>query len=166
MVKMVTQKEARNFEISKLKNLLEKLWNLLEVTRIQTWFETEVSQLRSATPVVTWGNGVLGISTPMFIKPKGRKQYICYFLQYQILKAQKLINHYEYSYHVKQFILASANSYCNFYILFIYYVLYFPLWTSTLYFPSFTFFIDQTWKQVLPIQAINPCFIEGRSWVS
>ena len=54
-----------------------------------------------------------------FIKPKGRKQYICCFLRYQILKAQKCINHDEYWYHVIRFILALANSYCNFQILFI-----------------------------------------------
>ena len=44
-----------------------------------------------------------------FLKPKGRKQYICCFLQYQILKAKKHINHDEYCCHVKQFILASAT---------------------------------------------------------
>ena len=56
-------------------------------SQFQTWFEIEVSQLRSSTPVVTWRNGVLDISTTtnielepdrlltkiMFIKPKGRK---------------------------------------------------------------------------------------------
>ena len=61
------------------------------------------------------------------MKPKGRKEYVYCFLQYQILKAQKRINQDEYCYHVKQFILVSANSYCHFYILFRYYVLYFPL---------------------------------------
>ena len=49
------------------------------------------------------------------------------FLQYQILKAQKRISHDEYWCHVKQFILASSNSYCNFHILFIYYVLYYTI---------------------------------------
>ena len=44
-----------------------------------------------------------------FLKPKGRKQYICCFLQYQILKAKKHVNHDDYCYHVKQFILASAT---------------------------------------------------------
>ena len=78
------------------------------------------------------------------MKPKGRKQYVYCFLQYQILKAPKRINQDEYCYHVKQFILVSANSYCHFRILFRYYVLYFQLWTSTLYFPCFLFcFIDQ-----------------------
>ena len=62
-----------------------------------------------------------------FVKSEGRKQYICSFLQYQILKAQKRINHDEYCYHVKQFILESEKLYCNFHILFICYVLYFPL---------------------------------------
>ena len=61
-------------------------------------------------------------------------------LQHQILKAQRSLNHDEYCYHIKQFIMTSANSYCNIHILFIYYVLYFPLWTSTLYFPCFPFF--------------------------
>ena len=78
------------------------------------------------------------------MKSKGRKQYISCSLQYQILKTQKGINHDEYYYHVKQFILASAISYCTFYIFLIYYVLHFPLWTSTLYFLCFhLFFIDQ-----------------------
>ena len=49
-----------------------------------------------------------------FLKPNGRKQYICSFLQYQILKAQKHVNQDEYCHHVKQFILASANLHCNF----------------------------------------------------
>ena len=61
-------------------------------------------------------------------------------LQHQILKAQKCLNHDEYCYHIKQFILTSANSYCDFHILFIYYVLYLPLETSTLYFPCFFLF--------------------------
>ena len=66
-------------------------------------------------------------------------------LQHQILKAQK--RHDEYCYHIKQFVMTSANSYYNFHILFIYYVLYFPLGTSTLNFPCFSFFfIDRTWK--------------------
>ena len=68
-------------------------------------------------------------------------------LQHQNLKAQKSLNHDEYCYHIKQFVLTSAKSYCNFHILFIYYVLYFPLGTSTLNFPCFSFFfIDRTWK--------------------
>ena len=71
-------------------------------------------------------NGLM-TRTVTFIKPKGRKKYICCFLQYQILKVQKHINHDKYWYHVKQFTLVSANSYCNFHILFLYYVLYFPL---------------------------------------
>ena len=44
-----------------------------------------------------------------FIKSRGRKQYTSYFLQYQILKAQKRINHGENWYQVKQSILASVN---------------------------------------------------------
>ena len=76
-----------------------------------------------------------------FIKSRGRKQYTSYFLQYQILKAQKRINHGENWYQVKQSILASVNRYCNFHILFIYYVLYFALGTFTLYFPCFPSFL-------------------------
>ena len=46
-------------------------------------------------------------------------------------------------YHASQFILALTNSYCNFHILFIYYVLYISLCASTLYFPCLPFiFID------------------------
>ena len=52
------------------------------------------------------------------------------FLQNQVLKAQKRINHEEHWYQVKQFFLASASSYCNFHILFICYLLNLPLWTS------------------------------------
>ena len=86
---------------------------------------------------------------------------------YQLLKAQKCANHDEYWYHLKHFILASANSYYNFHILFIDYVLYFPLRTSTLHFPCFSFFfIDRTLNQVLSIRAIHPCFVKGRSSVS
>ena len=73
-------------------------------------------------------------------------------LQHQILKAQKSFNHDEYCYHIKQFTMTSANSYCSIHILFIYYVLYFPLWTSTLYFQYVPFFfIDRAWKHVLSI---------------
>ena len=50
-------------------------------------------------------------------------QYIYCFLQYQLLKVQKRINQDEYCYHVKQFILVSANSYCNFHVIFKYYTL-------------------------------------------
>ena len=65
----------------------------------------------------------------------------------------KHINQNEYCNHVKQFILASANSYCNFQFFFICYVLYLLLWTST---PSMSpFLCYSTWKQVLSIQAIQ-----------
>ena len=64
MVKTVTHTKAPSFEIPKLKDL-EKPQKFPEVTRIcdpsksrarrhqfQSWFEIEVSQLRSATPIV------------------------------------------------------------------------------------------------------------------
>ena len=87
-------------------------------------------------------------------------------LQHQILKAQKSLNQDEYCYHIKQFILTLVNSYCNFHILFIYYVLYFPLGTSTLYFPYFSFFfIDRTYLKADAVQ-IHPCFVKGPSLVS
>ena len=43
--------------------------------------------------------------------------------------------------HVNQFIVESASLYCNFHISYIYHILYFPLCTSTLYFPYFSFFL-------------------------
>ena len=73
-------------------------------------------------------------------KTKMKEAIHMLILQHQILKAQKSLNHDEYCYHIKQFILTSANSYCNFYVLFIYCVLCFPLGTSTLYFPYFFLF--------------------------
>ena len=45
------------------------------------------------------------------------------FLRYEILKAQERINVDELWYHVHQFILPSADSYCSFRILFIYHAL-------------------------------------------
>ena len=61
---MVRHTETRTFETSKFKNLLENPETLLKSqdfvkissttpSQFQTWFEIEVSQLRSATPVVT-----------------------------------------------------------------------------------------------------------------
>ena len=53
----------------------------------------------------------------------------------------------EQCYCVNHFILESESSYCNFHILFIYYVLSFLLCTSTLYIQCFLFFfIDHIWK--------------------
>ena len=49
------------------------------------------------------------------------------FLTISNVKSAKRINHEGHWYHVKHFILASANSYCHFHILDIYYILYFPL---------------------------------------
>ena len=57
MVKMLTHTEAQTFEFQNLKTSLF----LLEFVKIssmtpsqfQTWFEIEVSQIRSATPDVT-----------------------------------------------------------------------------------------------------------------
>ena len=87
-------------------------------------------------------------------------------LQHQILKAQKSLNQDEYCYHIKQFILTLTNSYCNFHIPCIYYVLYFPLGTYTLYFPYFSFFfIDRTYLKADNVQTYC-CFIKGPSLVS
>ena len=60
-------------------------------------------------------------------KTKEREQYACRFLQFQILKEQNRINHGEYCYHVNYFTMESANSFCNFHILFRYYELCYPL---------------------------------------
>ena len=71
-------------------------------------------------------------------KTKMKEAIHMLILQHQILKAQKSLNHDEYCYHIKQFILTSANSYYA-------HVLYFRLETSTLYFPCLSFFfIDRT----------------------
>ena len=69
---MVRHTETRTFETSKFKNLLENPETLLKSqdfvkissttpSQFQTWFEIEVSQLRSATPDVTLQNRVLQI---------------------------------------------------------------------------------------------------------
>ena len=50
--------------------------------------------------------------------------HMLFFIKNQILKVQKCINHEEYWFHVKQFILVSANSYFNFHILFRYSMYY------------------------------------------
>ena len=68
-------------------------------------------------------------------------------LQHQILKAQKSLNHDEYCYHIKQFIMTSANSYCNIHYPYTFHMLciYFPLGSSTLFLPCLSFFfIDQS----------------------
>ena len=62
------------------------------------------------------------------------------FLAISNLKSTKRMNQDEYCYHVKQIILASANSYFNFHILVVCYVLYFPLRDFTLYFSCRPFF--------------------------
>ena len=85
-------------------------------------------------------------------------------LQHQILKAKK--RHGEYCYHIKQFTLTSANPYCNFHILFIYYILYFPLGTCTLYFPCFSFFFIDSLESMQSISVIYTYFVKGQSLVS
>ena len=153
--------DAQRFEISKLKQL-GKLWNPPEVIKIwdpsnlehntitvsklvqnwSTWTQISYSFRNSKSASTNVKQEPDGLMTKMitFIKPKGRKQYMWCFLQYQILRGQNVINYDEYCCHVKQVILASANSYCNFHIFFIYCVLYFPVWTSKLYFPYFLLF--------------------------
>ena len=42
---------------------------------------------------------------------------------HQILKAQKSLNHEEYYYHTKQFIIISAHSYCNIHYPYTFHVL-------------------------------------------
>ena len=102
-----------------------------------------------------------------FYKTKSKETIYMLFLTISNLKSTKHMNQDEYCYHVKQIILASANSYFNFHILVVYYVPYFPLRDSTLYFSCRPFFFfDCTWKQVLSIQAIHPCFVKGWPLVS
>ena len=154
MVKMAKHTKARSFEISKLKTSMKnpeillririfdpskfpirchhsfKLGSKLNYLNSDQLLLSKRSRLKYSksgpTNVEYEPNGLM-TKTVTLIKPKGRKQCICCFLQYQILTVQKHINHDEYWYHVKQFTLVSANSYRNFHILFLYYVLYFPL---------------------------------------
>ena len=133
MVKMVTHTKARSFEISKVKNFLENPETFLISLEFGIHHNLQHDAITVLNMVRNWSistqisyscpNNGLKIKIIAFIKPTGRKQYICCFLQCQILKVQKYINPDEYCYHVKLFILASGNSFCNFHILFIYYVL-------------------------------------------
>ena len=128
---MVTHSETRTFDISKFKNLLEKPRNLSEVTRVcenhqydaitvsnLVWYWSISTQISNS-----WSKLAKWVTLNLFQRMFQTIEYIWLFLQHQISKAQKWINHDEYCYHVKQFILSSANSYCNFHILFICYVL-------------------------------------------
>ena len=85
-------------------------------------------------------------------------------LQHQILKAKK--RHGEYCYHIKQFILTSANPYYNFHILFIYYILYFPLGTCTLFFHVSLSFLLIALESMQSISVIYTYFVKGQSLVS
>ena len=120
---MVTHTEARTFEISKLINVLKNPETFLRSLEI-----VAVSNL--ARWIIDKNDHVY--------KTKMKETIHMLILQHQILKAQKSLNHDEYCYHIKQFILTSANSYYA-------HVLYFRLETSTLYFPCLSFFfIDRT----------------------
>ena len=137
-VKMVKHKKAESFKISKLKNLLEKPWNHFEITRISDpskspaprhhsfKLDLKLKYLNSDQLPLSIGSklGVLQVCSnkcwikARWIKDKNnnfykniRKETLhILFLTNQILKVQKHINHREYCHHVKQFILASANS--------------------------------------------------------
>ena len=91
-----------------------KLHFLCGASQFQAWFEIEVSQLRSATPDVTYRNRVLQIcSNECRIRARciinkndnvyknKMKENNMLILQRQILKAQKSLNHDEYYYHIK-----------------------------------------------------------------
>ena len=77
------------------------------------------------------------------------------FLRYEILKAQKRIN-------VEDAIpstSSSANSHCNFHILFMYHELYFPTCIFTLYFPCLHFLFYRSKSTIGVVnQMIHPCF--------
>ena len=174
---MVTHTKARSFKISKLKTLknpetlLRSLkfvihqnleYNVITVSNL-VWIE--VSQPRLANSVVTQRTGVLQIcSNECWTRARWINDKNMEFikLKFQIVKAQKRTNHDKYWYQVKQFILASVNSYCNLHILFIYYVLYFTFHV----FLSFLLIALESWKQLLFIQAIHPYFVKVRSSVS
>ena len=135
-----------------------------------------ISQLRSGTPDVTQRNRVLKIcSNECRIRArwiidknnnvyKTKRKETIHMLFF--LKSSK--THKSRRVPLSRKTLVLTYSYCNFHILSIYHVLYFPLWTSAFYFPWFSFyFTDRTWKQGLSIlQAIQLCSVKDRSWVS
>ena len=115
-MKIATHTKARSFEISRIKNLA-KPRNPREVTRICDQSKSrarchhssklgltlkylnsdqlllsqssELGYSKSTQPNVEKEPNELMTKIITSIKPKGMKQYLCCFLQYQILKAQK-----------------------------------------------------------------------------
>ena len=127
---MVKLTAAESFEISSLKNLLEKPWNPSEVTRICD--PSKSSAWRHHCFKLGWELKKETILM-VFFAISNLKSAIKY-KSWKVLLSCKTV----YS-GISKLIL-------YFHILFISYVLYFPLWTSTLYFPCFPFFfIDRTW---------------------
>ena len=127
---MVKLTAAQSFEISNLKNLLEKPWNPSEVTRICD--PSKSSAWRHHCFKLGWELKKETILM-VFFAISNLKSAIKY-KSWKVLLSCKTV----YS-GISKLIL-------YFHILFISYVLYFPLWTSTLYFPCFPFFfIDRTW---------------------
>ena len=147
-------KKARSFEISKLKNL-EKLWNPPEVTRICNWCRIRARCINDKNNNIykTKRNETIHMLIFTISNLKNAKMY----KPKQVLVSRKTV-------------YSSINKViCNFYILFLYYVLYFPLWTFSLHFPCFPcFFTDCTWKLKASTvhSKIHSCFIKGRSLVS
>ena len=81
------------------------------------------------------------------------EKYICCFFTTWNLKSAIMYKSGRVVLFLHQFILSSGNSYCYFYILFMYHTVYFPTFIFTLYVPFFAFFlIDHNQKQVLLIK--------------
>ena len=148
MAKIVTHTKARSFEISKLKNLESLLRSLEFVIQrnleydaitvanlVRNWsISTHISY--SCRNVANWGTSNLLLlilnknqmdyQNNSIYKIKRKETIHILFFKTLNLSAKM------YKSWINQFIIASADSYCNFHIFFMYYVLYFPLRTSTL----------------------------------
>ena len=107
----------------------------------------------SCRDIANWGTILLIVSSECWIKSKWmnyknnnfyktERAETIHILVFTIknLKSAKTYKSRRVLLSLKQLILASANSYCKFHIFVIYNVLYFSLWTSTLYFLCFPFF--------------------------
>ena len=107
----------------------------------------------SCRDIANWGTILLIVSSECWIKSKWmnyknnnvnktevKETIHILFFTIKNLKSAETYKSRQVLLSLKQFILASANSYCKFHIFVIYNVLYFSLWTSTPYFLCFPFF--------------------------
>ena len=85
---------------------------------------------------------------------------------HQILKAQKSLNHQEYCYHTKQFIMTSAHSYCNIHYPYTFHMLCIILSIVNFHTVLSMFLFLFYWLH-LKADAIHlsdsSCFVKGRS---